>query len=122
MLCNTLFLSLVLFNKLLEDGKFLLENGQVSEAQHRFEYALRKLSPDGDSGEEEAYNLGSPSQLDELRSQFLFEMLKCQTRNGVSELRIQPRDNVEASWLNFELYVTEIGRKFQDPIGISGDD
>jgi hypothetical protein len=79
-----IFISLVLFNKLLEDGKFLLQNGQVSEAKHRFQYALRKLE-DQDDDDVVENDAGELCQRQELKNKFLLEMLKCQKTKTVSD-------------------------------------
>jgi hypothetical protein len=64
---------LVFFNKLLEDGKFLLQNDQVADAEHRFQYALKKLDSKRDDRE----------MFRELRAAFLLEIEKCNQKGKV---------------------------------------
>ena len=47
---SSLFFSLILLNKLLEDGNTLFRKGRLTDAAYRYEYALRRLPrlrPDG---------------------------------------------------------------------------
>lgn len=75
---------LALLNKLLEDGNVLYRKQRLTEASHRYSYALKKFPTEaelGDSGD-------SVATFQQLRTNFLLNLSRCKRKMNVSFLNL----------------------------------
>ena len=73
-----LVLRLLLLNKLLEDGNTLFKKDLISEAAHRYQYALRRI-PSAMAGN---LKTGTKTTFDQLSVHLLLNLSRCKRKSG----------------------------------------
>lgn len=75
-----------MLNKLLEDGNVLYRKNRLSDASHRYQYALKKIPsnldavPTDDGDEDYAHN----ATYQQLKFNFLINLSRCKRKMNVS--------------------------------------
>lgn len=77
---------MLLLNKLLEDGNTLFRKNNVSEAAHRYQYALRRL-PSSFAGQNRPI-------FEQLQVHLLLNLSRCKRRSGLIDEALQLADQV----------------------------
>ncbi len=79
-------LRLLLLNKLLEDGNTLFKKGSLSEAAHRYQYALRRL-PGSFAGQHRPI-------FEQLQVHLLLNLCRCKRKAGMFDEAVELADKV----------------------------
>ena len=93
---------LLLLNKLLDDGNTLFKKGQLSEAAHRYQYALRKLPTVlGNTANKGA----TKATFEQLNVHLLLNLSRCKRKSGNLEEALDLANKVlHLQPTNFEAY------------------
>ncbi len=79
-------LRLLLLNKLLEDGNTLFKKGSLSEASHRYQYALRRL-PSSFAGQHRPI-------FEQLQLHLLLNLCRCKRKAGLFDEAVDLAEKV----------------------------
>jgi hypothetical protein len=74
-----IFFRLLLLNKLLEDGNTLFKKDLISEAAHRYQYALRRIPSATTGGNLKS---GTKTTFDQLSVHLLLNLSRCKRKCG----------------------------------------
>lgn len=88
---------MLLLNKLLEDGNTLFRKGSLSEAAHRYQYALRRL-PNNMAGQHRPI-------FEQLQIHLLLNLSRCKRKAGLFAEAVELADKVlKVNPLNYEAH------------------